>query len=1679
MARRSYTAVGPFAFRRSKRNPNSIRGLRPVKKPSEVSRGVSYADRMTKRNARIHQNALLRKLARSESNNGALRKYYGLPRYGEGSRGNPLQDLLRGNRRLTTPEERKASRISMLVTDPKAPFAKPRPRLRETPYGFAVVGKASKRQRSRRANRWYEAASGVDTSKTYFNQKGKVLQAKGLTTLDESQRQLRVNNKSRALNERLLRKAKTQRERLVAEQRQRTVDYLSGNTKPKVAGVNPVHSLQYIASQIGDLNKEITDREGKKTAVEGLLTVVENLSRPYYGTMAGAKAVVQGQRPDHVLSHVGKGLALDERTEGWDVLDSAGVKNKYLKYGLGIPLSFAGDPLTYVSVGAAPLSAGASLAALTPKFATITKLVSKSQKVRLASKAASSAGKYEKAQRLSVKAAKIDDRVDKMIMQHGYRADLPSNYHHVIDDFRPGKTLRVGPRVPFTQRRLGFETSGRMTSKLRNEGIDLNFQTFGRVNKAAVADRHFPVNLYEVDPSKPASREFTGADKSRLEELKRIVGPTGGMSPAAAADKPRKTVEVLETFLDAKQKKRLAKLRRVIRPGSKATPKQRKQARAELRALLDQAAFVADGEPLLKAMRTTAQREGAPVGHSIPRTRPATAAERRAARQEMLSIFRDTNPTPMKVEKTTKNIEVPGTPAENKLGMRDHTITIRTPRGPRSVALRENWAQEMAPAGAAIGMTASEGRKVYDAAAEATQQAAQGPLEEARFVHGTRRAAADELGIGRVRQILRPFNTRRQINEAAQELLHQVEAGNKVDSAVVEYVQKAMKQLHVDERQAGLPTSSYTPASKARQEVLDDFAHRFNLKDARKEITGKADGTLEPRHLARWARKKYGENSFAYRYAVKQGQELSKKISLAPQDYVHRVHKSEIFAWAKKMGDRARRIAPKTFAHMRISRNPNPKYTEMRMDQRKLRDAQDVPGNFKGYSRDFIRNQGARIRKSTEDIAKAQFNRRIVRELGVKAAPGLEKKSLPEGISLYKLEDGRLTAAERVPARAHNGEYFLLKDVVKERADNLFAIDNKRGPVARAFDKTQGVWKGGVTVWWPGYYLRNLIGDTVLASQAGTDARSMRESLKINRAALKREKVLWKGKHISRGENPNAALDKLKIKINGETYTARELENLAAKHAATSGGMHAAEVPFLMDKAGFSVSNRANRFNIRRENLPRRATFIAGMKRGMEPKDAAAHARREHYDYGTRTKFQHTARRAFPFFTWWDLNTRKQLRLLVENPAQTTKIYHVLNGASAAAGFKDYRDFLSNLNQGQQRGLPLPVPVIDLKTGRPKIDPKTGKPIVKSVQFGNVLNELRSLTNPKGYASETLARFTPFIAKPFEYTANFSGFFRGPIQPDYAQRTNAPTFLGNPAFMGKRNQKDTMVEKLLRSKIVEQIDRRTGEYVPKYDKKADYMLRAGGPWANVVLGQLTKGDAGPFNRGAEGYPSKTVNLPLLGKTKIGLTDELVGLTGVSPSTVRPDQGELDRLFRERSALQYESQGLKDVKGGEKRRKKVNAQIDTLTNKISAIEQRQGYAIPLNASAKKKKGKKKSASSGGGLGGFGLPSGGGFGISSGSAGWGGAREGSGRPKGKKQPASFGAAGLASSSSSSSRVTLPRKTVSVSKVKGVRSAAKRSRKKKSLNIPTSDRGFSTTNSTDRKKKRRNDRSGFSIT
>jgi hypothetical protein len=1188
-----YTAVGPFVFKRSKKKPKSVKALKPVA-AKEQRRAFAQVDKQTQVNRTRAADRSARIAAKKEKQNEAVRQYFGLKRSGIGSGRNPIVDLQTGRSRLTTPQERSQT-------------VKLKKRYVESKQGlFSVAGGTVRDPKTKKALKPY-----------------------GQTTLDENNQQIRRSAANR-------RKSDAREKQLVKKKNQLTVK-----------GYQQVASQGTTDKQVGQALKKVTDelqvrsRAKRNTEAEGMLAALDNLSRPYYGVNAAAKAAVKGKRPDRVLGAAGRGLALKDKTESWDVLEAAGVKNKYVKYGLGIPASFASDPLTYVSLAAAPVSGGGSLAALSPKAAKIASLI---QDANTAANLAKSSGKARHAR----KAQRLQSKLQKQL-KNVPQGPLTAKQASEVASKKSGIQLKVGARVPGTQKFVGVKTSGNTSAKVRNK---------------------------------------------------------------------------------------------------------------------------------------------------IPRTA-------------------------------------------------------------RGGEIRDVAVQHMAPTGRMTSLTREESDKITSAVARENAEVTRAGVTRKLTEKGMTAALRKQLGIGKTQRILKPKKSKAKVVEARKRLAEDYDAGRtlKGHEDLQKYVEKEMAALRKAEQKAGLDVP---------------------------ELLAKS-----PDEAAR---------------------------------YLPRYWKQQIDKKSHKAGKRLDKIEPAN-RPSGSPKNPQNLHGQTRGVRGKLEDLPEIPGNPREFARDIIGVVAKRQQASIEDVARKGTNDAII-QTGRKASAGERSKDLPVGQSVYKYEQGRLSKVDAVPEKT-DVPHYVLKDAVKARADELRGSADGV-PAGKVFDRVTGRWKGSVTVAWPGYYLRNLIGDTQLARQAGTDVKSAVDAARIAKAAGKRDRIIRKGKHITKGQDPEAALKKLTFKIDGKTYSGKELEDLATKNAAISTGQHGAEVSQLVGADSFSATNPLARLNIQRENLPRRSTFIADMKRGNSPEKAGAYARREHYDYATRTEAQKQIRRVIPFYAWWDLNTRKQLRMMATRPGKVNEIYHVMNGAASAAGYEDYRDYLSNLPAGKQRGLPIPIVYGWNKDGTPK---------VKDVQFGNVLSDLRTVFTGNGqkWADELLSRGNPLITKPGELATNHSGFFRGEIEPSYAPWAKAPSALkgsvGKPGI-------DTPAEKALRSEIVMRKDRKTGKMVPHYKKKTDYALRSIGPWAGFALGASTRGEAGPFQKSA--------------------SDTLLGLTGVAPSEHDPDQAKLGKLYAKRGELQKISEGLTRVQGGTRRKKDLTRRINNFTNEISELEKKMGYAIPLNAQGGRKK-----------------------------------------------------------------------------------------------------------------------------
>lgn len=327
----------------------------------------------------------------------------------------------------------------------------------------------------------------------------------------------------------------------------------------------------------------------------------------------------------------------------------------------------------------------------------------------------------------------------------------------------------------------------------------------------------------------------------------------------------------------------------------------------------------------------------------------------------------------------------------------------------------------------------------------------------------------------------------------------------------------------------------------------------------------------------------------------------------------------------------------------------------------------------------------ARQVKSNRDITRAMFTNDLVQNYGI-SARGLGKYG-ESSRGLVHIEDRMLSDGMRNRISSKAGDkYYLPKsmnDVLRDTKDmSRFDSDPK---VMRYFRKLTNVIKSSVTVYNPGYHVRNMMSDTIMGQLDKVGLKPYYDLLKKGSWELRKEA----GKKGLRFRPKTGAT----IRIgNGWTMTTDELWNLFKENAA-GGGFFGAE--FGANPAQqilHGVRGGVRNVSEKREDFGRVAHFLGalrqewkGSKKGFRTVDDAQRAAVEaatyrvnqfKFDYGALTKWeQKWVKPVVPFYTF----TRKAVPTLAENFAMNPKWlirYNKLNHLRDEQGADAFQPYL-------------------------------------------------------------------------------------------------------------------------------------------------------------------------------------------------------------------------------------------------------------------------------------------------------------------------------------------------------------------------------------------------------------------
>lgn len=273
------------------------------------------------------------------------------------------------------------------------------------------------------------------------------------------------------------------------------------------------------------------------------------------------------------------------------------------------------------------------------------------------------------------------------------------------------------------------------------------------------------------------------------------------------------------------------------------------------------------------------------------------------------------------------------------------------------------------------------------------------------------------------------------------------------------------------------------------------------------------------------------------------------------------------------------------------------------------------------------------------------------------------------------------------------GEFLFPPESVKDMRKLLEFMDPKSPETTKFLqdmDTILGYWKQGMTIYNPGFYTRNGIGEVMTAWLDGvSDPKYYRHSLKVVRymkgtdqdlAALVKKWSALDGKIPVNATNKNEVLITLKggTKVTVEevlrqyirTGMKSTLTNTDIKHGLRGLAKEHLHDNSLIRKKD-AISNKVQDFGEGFEDWLRMGHFIHAMEHsgfgdiGRAAEYAAQRVTRSHFDYTDFSTFEKSVMlRAFPFYKWVRRGAPLMIAHLFLTPGKMTALPKVMNAMS-------------------------------------------------------------------------------------------------------------------------------------------------------------------------------------------------------------------------------------------------------------------------------------------------------------------------------------------------------------------------------------------------------------------------------
>lgn len=455
-------------------------------------------------------------------------------------------------------------------------------------------------------------------------------------------------------------------------------------------------------------------------------------------------------------------------------------------------------------------------------------------------------------------------------------------------------------------------------------------------------------------------------------------------------------------------------------------------------------------------------------------------------------------------------------------------------------------------------------------------------------------------------------------------------------------------------------------------------------------------------------------------------------------------------------------------------------------------------------------------------------------------------------------------------------------------------------------------WKSAVTVYnMPFYQQRNFYDDSLRFWYGDGDVKSFGEAM-----GLMKQHV-----HLTRGERhliPGYAV-KGQVRIGGRAMDSAEFLKWAEEDGVLGAGHFAADFEGGMRKVGrATVLNPTT--GIRNagaigEDIPRLASYLSALRKGMTREQAASWVRIHHFDYTEITADERILRRVIPFWTFTSRNVALQARTAFTRPGKFSQFEAFREEMAKLAGLPPDWDE-KYIDSTQQRALPVPVRFGTNKDGTPNIK-------IYYPSFSNTdLNRLPLFVGPKdqhnvwdttvAQANQMLAQLTPIIKAPMEMFFNHSWFFNQAIYRD-TKNTDAPHWVPAPPAAKRIPGISQLMTRI--------VDPRTKQMVDAWPAWFDYMIKQF-PQSGFAATVFTPGQN---NRGQTSGDRLSGQVTGLRRTT---------LTGL-PTNGKPDtsRGRAEFLRHQLAVDEVKSNDRRDQ--GKRADRKVPSYLSVTDSKITA------------------------------------------------------------------------------------------------------------------------------------------------